>query len=163
MPGADKTTEQWPVDARLAVIIETATLSETELAQYCSKKGLYPEQISQWKRTWRRWNKSAEDRRPGGNKAGAGQPLNGRGRAADTDGVSPAGVCQPAAIAYPWRFIPPCQRPQHSTQYSQSTNKVYQKPSLNQPIEREITISFPAPNSVLQTSYALCNAVRKGP
>lgn len=34
---------------RLAVIIETATLSETELAQYCRKKGLYPEQISQWK------------------------------------------------------------------------------------------------------------------
>ncbi|KAA8995766.1 transposase [Affinibrenneria salicis] len=47
--GADKTTEQWPAEARLAVIIETATLSEAELAQYCRKKGLYPEQISQWK------------------------------------------------------------------------------------------------------------------
>ncbi len=49
VPGADKTTEQWPAEARLAVIIETATLSEAELAQYCRKKGLYPEQISQWK------------------------------------------------------------------------------------------------------------------
>ncbi|RNM00825.1 transposase [Dickeya undicola] len=29
--------------------METATLSETELAQYCRKKGLFPEQISQWK------------------------------------------------------------------------------------------------------------------
>ncbi|WP_459609682.1 IS3 family transposase [Dickeya oryzae] len=49
VPGADKTTDQWSAEARLAVIIETATLSETELAQYCRKKGLYPEQISQWK------------------------------------------------------------------------------------------------------------------
>nr|WP_279025411.1 IS3 family transposase [Gibbsiella quercinecans] len=49
VPGADKTTDQWSADARLAVIIETATLSEAELAQYCRKKGLYPEQISQWK------------------------------------------------------------------------------------------------------------------
>lgn len=49
VPGADKTTNQWSAEARLAVIIETATLSETELAQYCRKKGLYPEQISQWK------------------------------------------------------------------------------------------------------------------
>ncbi|SLM62444.1 FIG01220214: hypothetical protein [Dickeya aquatica] len=31
------------------MIIETATFSETELAQYCRKKGLYPEQVSQWK------------------------------------------------------------------------------------------------------------------
>ncbi|QDX98819.1 IS3 family transposase [Pectobacterium carotovorum subsp. carotovorum] len=49
VPGADKTTEQWPAEARLAVMVETATLTETELAQYCRKKGLYPEQISQWK------------------------------------------------------------------------------------------------------------------
>lgn len=34
MHGTDKTTEQWPADARLAVIIGTATLSETELAEY---------------------------------------------------------------------------------------------------------------------------------
>lgn len=49
VPGADKTTNQWSADARLAVIIETATLSEAELAQYCRQKGLYPEQITQWK------------------------------------------------------------------------------------------------------------------
>lgn len=40
VPGADKTTDQWSAEAQLAVIIETATLSETELAQYCRKKGL---------------------------------------------------------------------------------------------------------------------------
>lgn len=32
-----------------AVAAKTATLTETELAQYCRKKDLDPEQISQWK------------------------------------------------------------------------------------------------------------------
>ncbi|CAM3573789.1 transposase (fragment) [Xenorhabdus nematophila ATCC 19061] len=52
VPGADKTPEQWPAEARLAVIIETATLSATELAEYCRKKGLYPEQIQRWKQAF---------------------------------------------------------------------------------------------------------------
>lgn len=52
VPGTDKTTEEWPAEARLAVIIETATLSETELAEYCRKKGLYAEQIMQWKQAF---------------------------------------------------------------------------------------------------------------
>ena len=49
VPGADKTTEQWPAEARFAVIVETATLSEAEVAEYCRKKGLYPDQLIQWK------------------------------------------------------------------------------------------------------------------
>ena len=52
VPGADKNSEQWPAQARLAVIIETATLSETDIAAYCRKKGLYPEQIAQWKQAF---------------------------------------------------------------------------------------------------------------
>lgn len=49
VPGADKTTDQWSAESRFAVIVETATLSEAEIAEYCRKKGLYPEQIIQWK------------------------------------------------------------------------------------------------------------------
>ncbi|TCL02082.1 transposase [Sodalis ligni] len=45
VPDADKNLEQSPAQARLAVIIETATLSETKLSEYCRRKGLYPEQI----------------------------------------------------------------------------------------------------------------------
>lgn len=52
VPGAEKSSEQWPAEARLAVIIETATLSEVEVAEYCRKKGLYPEQIIQWKQAF---------------------------------------------------------------------------------------------------------------
>jgi transposase-like protein len=44
--GAERNSEQWPAEARLAVIVETATLSETEIAEYCRKKGFYPAQIA---------------------------------------------------------------------------------------------------------------------
>ena len=49
VPGANKTTDQWSTEARFAVIVETATLSEEELGEYCRRKGLYAEQIAQWK------------------------------------------------------------------------------------------------------------------
>lgn len=49
VPRAEKSTDQWPAEARFAVIVETATLSEAEIAEYCRKKGLYPEQLVQWK------------------------------------------------------------------------------------------------------------------
>jgi len=37
---------------KLAIIIESAPLSEVELGEYCRRKGLYPEQISGWKKTF---------------------------------------------------------------------------------------------------------------
>lgn len=48
MPTNDKTKELSP-ETKLTIIIDTARLNETELAEYCRSKGLYPEQISQWK------------------------------------------------------------------------------------------------------------------
>jgi len=36
-------------EQKLAVIIETASLSEVELGEYCRRKGFYPEQIADWK------------------------------------------------------------------------------------------------------------------
>ncbi len=52
VPGADRSSEQWPAEARFAAIVETATLSEAEVAEYCRKKGLYPEQLTQWKQAF---------------------------------------------------------------------------------------------------------------
>jgi transposase-like protein len=49
VPGKTPTTESWSSDAKLAVIIETAVLTESELSQYCREKGLYKEQINRWK------------------------------------------------------------------------------------------------------------------
>ncbi|EED4923258.1 IS3 family transposase [Salmonella enterica subsp. arizonae] len=39
----------WSQEARFAVLVETATLSAHAVAEYCRRKGLYPEQIQQWK------------------------------------------------------------------------------------------------------------------
>jgi transposase-like protein len=36
-------------EAKLAVVIETASMSEAELGAYCRQKGLYPEQVQRWK------------------------------------------------------------------------------------------------------------------
>ena len=49
MPGSTSSTNAWSAEAKLAAVVETASLSETELAQYCRKRGLYPEQLHQWK------------------------------------------------------------------------------------------------------------------
>ena len=39
----------WSVEARFSAIVETATMNETELGEYCREKGLYPEQLKCWK------------------------------------------------------------------------------------------------------------------
>lgn len=39
-------------EEKLAIIIETASLNEVELGEYCRRKGLYPEQIASWKRAF---------------------------------------------------------------------------------------------------------------
>ena len=31
------------------MVVETITLSESELSEYCRQKGLYPEQVKTWK------------------------------------------------------------------------------------------------------------------
>ena len=49
VPGPSKTSDDWSGDAKFAVVVETATLSEAELSQYCREKGLYPEQVKAWK------------------------------------------------------------------------------------------------------------------
>ncbi len=47
--GSGKLPENWTAEAKLAVVIETATLSEIELSQYCREKGAYPEQVKAWR------------------------------------------------------------------------------------------------------------------
>lgn len=49
MPEHDRPSENWSAQTKFAVVVETATLTETELAEYCRSKGLYPEQIKVWR------------------------------------------------------------------------------------------------------------------
>ncbi|MBK5935478.1 IS3 family transposase, partial [Halorhodospira halophila] len=41
--------EGWSSRDKFNAVLETATLSEEELAEYCRCRGLYPEQIEQWR------------------------------------------------------------------------------------------------------------------
>ncbi len=38
-------------EEKFAVVVETASLNEAELSEYCRRKGLYPQQISTWRNT----------------------------------------------------------------------------------------------------------------
>ena len=41
--------DKWSAEEKFSVVLETATLSEIEVSEYCRTKGLYPEQIKVWK------------------------------------------------------------------------------------------------------------------
>ncbi len=49
VPGSGKQAEDWSAEAKFAVVVETATLGEQELSEYCRSKGLYPDQVREWK------------------------------------------------------------------------------------------------------------------
>jgi transposase len=49
VPGSKKITDDWPGEARLATVIEVASLSASELSRYCREKGLYVEQVARWR------------------------------------------------------------------------------------------------------------------
>ena len=41
--------DKWSAEEKFSVVLETSTLSEVELSEYCRTKGLYPEQVKSWK------------------------------------------------------------------------------------------------------------------
>ena len=45
-----RSSDRWSSEEKFAVVLECATLSETELGEYCRRRGLYPEQVMLWKR-----------------------------------------------------------------------------------------------------------------
>ena len=49
VPGNKSTPDSWSDAAKFAVVVETASLSESELSEYCRGKGLFPEQVKRWK------------------------------------------------------------------------------------------------------------------
>jgi len=49
MPDGDRTPAGWSAADKFAAVVETAALNEAKLSAYCRQKGLYPEQIRQWR------------------------------------------------------------------------------------------------------------------
>lgn len=49
LPNGDSTPSGWSAADKFAAVVETAALNEAELSIYCRERGLYPEQIQQWR------------------------------------------------------------------------------------------------------------------
>lgn len=49
VPERGSSSDKFSAEAKFAIVVETATLSEHELGQYCRERGLFPEQIKEWK------------------------------------------------------------------------------------------------------------------
>ena len=49
MPDGDSTPQGWVSADKFAAVVETAAMNEAMLAAYCRERGLYPEQISEWR------------------------------------------------------------------------------------------------------------------
>jgi transposase-like protein len=50
LPDGAGGPEGWSARDKFAAVLETAAFNEAELAEYCRKRGLYPEQLMQWRR-----------------------------------------------------------------------------------------------------------------
>ena len=46
--GSGQKSRSFSSEEKLAVLIETASLNETDISEYCRRKGLYPDQIAGW-------------------------------------------------------------------------------------------------------------------
>ena len=63
MPDSDNTPEGWTSRDKFAAVMETAALSEAEIAEYCRQRGLYPEQLGAWRTACEQandWNRASD-------------------------------------------------------------------------------------------------------
>lgn len=49
IPSCKTSSERWSTQDKFSIVVETATMSEIELAEYGRSKGLYVEQIQAWR------------------------------------------------------------------------------------------------------------------
>jgi transposase-like protein len=61
VPGDGKNPEAWSSEDKFSVVLEAAPLNAAELAEYCRRKGLYPEQIAAWRAVCRTANANAAE------------------------------------------------------------------------------------------------------
>jgi transposase len=48
-PGDGQRSELWKSEDKFLIVMETYSMNQAELAEYCRKKGLYKEQIDVWR------------------------------------------------------------------------------------------------------------------
>ncbi len=65
LPEGDQTPAGWTAADKFAAVVETAALNEAELSAWCRERGLYPEQLRQWRRACEQandWDRTQNDR-----------------------------------------------------------------------------------------------------
>lgn len=62
VPGNGKNADEWSSRDKFSVVLETAHLNEAQLSEYCRSKGLYPEQVAQWRITCQEANATEAER-----------------------------------------------------------------------------------------------------
>ena len=60
LPENSAEPEGWSTQDKFNAVLETAALSEAELAEYCRRRGLYPEQIQRWRASCEQANDLAD-------------------------------------------------------------------------------------------------------
>lgn len=62
VPGDGSNPEDWRAEDKFRVVVETMSLAEAELGEYCRRKGLFAEQISCWREACVTANASSSSR-----------------------------------------------------------------------------------------------------
>jgi len=71
MPDHENTPEGWSSRDKFSAVLESAGMNETELAEYCRRKGLYPNQIEAWRKACENandWSQATEKQLKEGTK-----------------------------------------------------------------------------------------------
>lgn len=50
LPSYSNVPDNWSSEEKFRAVLQTTTLSEAEISEFCRKQGLYPEQIEAWRR-----------------------------------------------------------------------------------------------------------------
>lgn len=65
LPDGESPSANWSSADKFAAVLETASMNEAELSEYCRERGLYPTQIQQWKKACAQandWDRSQNKR-----------------------------------------------------------------------------------------------------
>lgn len=63
VPGNGKNADEWSSADKFGVVLETARMNEAELAEYCRSKGLFVEQVADWREACQQANAAPAERK----------------------------------------------------------------------------------------------------
>jgi len=62
VPSQGKKSGEWSSPEKFGVVLETASMGEAELAEYCRRKGIFVEQVAEWRAACMSANANAAER-----------------------------------------------------------------------------------------------------